>query len=55
MHFPWLALLPILHALALAGLGAHGETMIEDAWQIERGYNGFIDKLKSLGRKIDYA
>ncbi len=42
-------------ALTLAGLGAEGETLIEDCWQVERGYNGFVEKMKSLGGAIDYA
>ena len=36
-------------ALTLCGLIADGETIIEDAWQINRGYDGFIKKLKKLG------
>ncbi len=36
-------------ALSLCGLVSEGETIIEDAWQIERGYNNFLQKLKSLG------
>ncbi len=36
-------------ALAFAGLVAEGETIIDDAWQIERGYNDFTTKLKGLG------
>lgn len=39
-------------ALALAGLVAKGETRIQDAWQIERGYDNFITKLISLGGDI---
>jgi len=39
-------------ALTLAGLVAEGETTIEDAWQIERGYNRIREKLKSLEAKI---
>jgi UDP-N-acetylglucosamine 1-carboxyvinyltransferase len=39
-------------ALALAGLVAKGETVIEDSWQIERGYNQFISKIASLGAII---
>jgi UDP-N-acetylglucosamine 1-carboxyvinyltransferase len=39
-------------ALALAGLISHGTTIIEDAWQIERGYNDFFEKLTSLGGQI---
>lgn len=35
-------------ALLLAGMVAEGETIIEDAWQIERGYEHLIQKLKSL-------
>ena len=35
-------------ALALCGLVAEGETIVEDAWQIERGYNNFIMKLNNL-------
>ncbi|WP_404398439.1 UDP-N-acetylglucosamine 1-carboxyvinyltransferase [Idiomarina loihiensis] len=36
-------------ALALCGLIASGETIIEDAWQISRGYVDFTEKLKLLG------
>jgi UDP-N-acetylglucosamine 1-carboxyvinyltransferase len=39
-------------ALVLAGLVAHGQTIVEDAWQVERGYNDFIGKLCSLGGNI---
>nr|WP_319393025.1 UDP-N-acetylglucosamine 1-carboxyvinyltransferase [uncultured Desulfobacter sp.] len=43
-------------ALALAGLGAEsGETLIQDAWQIERGYNAFVEKIKALGGNISYG
>lgn len=35
-------------ALLLAGLVADGETLIEDAWQIERGYENLNEKLKQL-------
>lgn len=35
-------------ALLLAGLVADGETTIEDAWQIERGYENLKEKLKQL-------
>lgn len=40
-------------ALLLAGLVAEGETVIEDAWQIDRGYENIIDKLSSLSAKFD--
>jgi len=39
-------------ALALAGLQADGETVVEDAWQVERGYDNFVAKLASLGGDI---
>ncbi|AKB50227.1 UDP-N-acetylglucosamine 1-carboxyvinyltransferase [Methanosarcina barkeri str. Wiesmoor] len=42
-------------ALALAGLVAKGETRILDAWQIERGYDNFVEKLISLGGNIRYG
>jgi len=35
-------------ALLLAGLVADGETLIEDAWQIERGYEYLKEKLSDL-------
>lgn len=40
-------------ALALCGLIADGETIITDAWQIGRGYNNFVQKLKSLGGAVE--
>lgn len=40
-------------ALALCGMVAKGETVIEDAWQIMRGYNDFIPKLRDLGGQIE--
>lgn len=39
-------------ALSLAGLTASGTTRVRDAWQVERGYNRFIEKLRSLGGSI---
>ena len=35
-------------ALLLAGLTAEGETIIEDSWQIERGYENLENKLEKL-------
>ena len=35
-------------ALVLTGLIAEGETVVKDAWQIERGYNNFIEKINNL-------
>lgn len=42
-------------ALALCGLTADGETIIQDAWQISRGYVGFAEKLTSLGASATWA
>lgn len=42
-------------ALALCGLMAEGETVIEDAWQIARGYVGFAEKLQSLGADAEWG
>lgn len=39
-------------ALALCGLSAEGETIIHDAWQVERGYSDFVGKLKMLGANV---
>ncbi|TCU33843.1 UDP-N-acetylglucosamine 1-carboxyvinyltransferase [Rhizobium azibense] len=39
-------------ALTLAGLVADGETVVHDAWQIERGYDRFIEKVTSLGGDV---
>lgn len=41
-------------ALALCGLTAGGETVITDAWQIERGYVDFASKLRELGAKAEW-
>lgn len=38
-------------ALLLAGLTAEGETVIENAWQIQRGYENLSAKLAGLGVK----
>ncbi|MRH99162.1 UDP-N-acetylglucosamine 1-carboxyvinyltransferase [Kriegella sp. EG-1] len=39
-------------ALLLAGLTAEGETIIENSWQIHRGYEYLENKLKNLGVTI---
>ncbi|MDN3668123.1 UDP-N-acetylglucosamine 1-carboxyvinyltransferase [Echinicola jeungdonensis] len=39
-------------ALLLAGLTAEGETVIENAWQIHRGYDDLYLKLKDLNIRI---
>lgn len=40
-------------ALLLAGMVADGETIIENAWQIGRGYENLESKLKGLGVNIN--
>ena len=40
-------------ALTIAGLSAEGETIVRDAEHIDRGYDGFVDTLRSLGADID--
>lgn len=42
-------------ALALAGLVAEGTTEVSDAWQVERGYDNFVNKLTSVGGRIEYV
>ncbi|MCX7776555.1 MAG: UDP-N-acetylglucosamine 1-carboxyvinyltransferase [Armatimonadetes bacterium] len=39
-------------ALTVAGLAAYGETVIQNAEAIERGYERFVEKLDSLGAKV---
>lgn len=41
-------------ALALCGLIAEDETVINDAWQIGRGYVDFVEKLVSLGGQAEW-
>lgn len=41
-------------SLLLAGMTAEGETEIEDAWQISRGYEFLQEKLEKLGVNIHY-
>lgn len=40
-------------AMVIAGLSASGQTEIDNIYQIERGYEGLIAKLQSLGAKIE--
>ncbi len=39
-------------ALAVAGLGADGETVVADAWHIARGYEDLAGKLRGLGAAV---
>ncbi|MFU8890280.1 MAG: UDP-N-acetylglucosamine 1-carboxyvinyltransferase [Anaerosomatales bacterium] len=39
-------------ALVLAGLVAEGETEVTDTFHIERGYEGFVEKLAALGADV---
>ena len=40
-------------ALVLAGLAAEGETVVSDAFHVERGYDDLAGKLRSLGADVD--
>jgi UDP-N-acetylglucosamine 1-carboxyvinyltransferase len=40
-------------ALAIAGLGADGETVVAGAEHIDRGYERFVDKLRAIGADIE--
>jgi len=40
-------------ALVLAGLRAEGETVVHGAEHVDRGYEGFVDKLRSLGADVE--
>jgi UDP-N-acetylglucosamine 1-carboxyvinyltransferase len=40
-------------ALALAGMAAEGETILSGASHIERGYEDFADRLRSVGADIE--
>jgi UDP-N-acetylglucosamine 1-carboxyvinyltransferase len=39
-------------ALVIAGLGAEGETMVEEIHHIDRGYENLVEKLQALGAQI---
>ena len=39
-------------ALVVAALGAEGDTMISDAFHLDRGYEGFAEKLRALGADV---
>ncbi len=39
-------------ALTLAGCVADGETILEEAWQVERGYNQFVEKIRLLSGNV---
>ncbi|KQM93077.1 UDP-N-acetylglucosamine 1-carboxyvinyltransferase [Sphingomonas sp. Leaf22] len=41
-------------ALALLGMKAAGQTRISDAWQIERGYDKFLEKARGLNATLAY-
>lgn len=41
-------------ALVIAGLGAKGETVINNAQFLKRGYENFCEKLSGLGSEIEY-
>jgi UDP-N-acetylglucosamine 1-carboxyvinyltransferase len=39
--------------LVLAGLVAHGETIIDRVYHIDRGYEGIVEKLRGVGAEIE--
>ena len=39
-------------ALVIAGLVAEGQTVVNDIYHIERGYEKFVEKFEKLGAKI---
>ncbi len=39
-------------ALVLAGLNAEGETVVDDVYHIDRGYENFDEKIRSLGGNV---
>lgn len=39
-------------ALVLAGLVADGETVVSDAWHVDRGYEDFAGRMASLGARV---
>ena len=39
-------------ALVLAGLAAEGQTVVSDIRHIDRGYEGFVDKLAAVGARV---
>ena len=41
-------------ALSLLGLVADGRTIVHEAWQIERGYSRFVDRMRAVGADIQY-
>ncbi len=40
-------------AMVIAALAAHGESTISNVYQIERGYENLVEKLQSLGARIE--
>lgn len=40
-------------AMVIAGLVADGITIIENVYQIERGYEGIVDRLRAIGARIE--
>ena len=40
-------------AMVIAALIAHGESEISNVYQIERGYENLVEKLRSLGARIE--
>jgi UDP-N-acetylglucosamine 1-carboxyvinyltransferase len=39
-------------ALVVAGLRAEGETVVSDAWHLDRGYERLDEKLRAVGADV---
>ena len=42
-------------ALVVAGLGAEGETVITESHHIDRGYEDFVARMRSIGADIEHG
>jgi UDP-N-acetylglucosamine 1-carboxyvinyltransferase len=42
-------------AMVIAALCAEGQSTIDNVYQIERGYEGLVDRLRGLGARIELA
>lgn len=40
-------------AMVIAGLGGDGETVVHDAHHVDRGYEGFVEKLRAVGADVE--
>jgi 3-phosphoshikimate 1-carboxyvinyltransferase len=42
-------------SLAVAGLVAQGETVVEDAEELNESFPGFVETLQSLGADLEFV